>query len=211
MNWRNRRRVKVGCVVAGVILLAWPLLAWVAALSLVTQASLERADAIVVLSGSGVYSERARHAARLYHEGRASRVLLTNDNVRGGWSQEKQTNPLFTERALEELLHAGVPRENVEMLPGIVTGTFEEVLAVRSYAAQNNLRSLLFVTSAYHTRRTLWTLHKVFDDTGVAIGLDAAEPVDQTPAPSTWWLHRSGWRSVALEYPKLVYYYCNYR
>ena len=211
MNWWKRRRVKLGCVAAGVILLAWPFLAWVAALGLVTKASLERADAIVVLSGSAVYIERARHAARLYHEGRAPRVLLTNDNMRGGWSQEKQTNPLFSERAVEELLKAGVPRDKVEVLPGSVESTFEEALAARSYAAQNNMHSLLFVTSAYHTRRTLWTLHKVFNGTGVAIGIDAAEPGSQTPAPSTWWLHRSGWSSVALEYPKLVYYYCNYR
>ena len=211
MIWWTRRRLRFGCLVAGAILLAWPLLAWVAALGLIKTASLERADAIVVLSGSAVYKERARHAARLYHEGRARRVVLTNDNMRGGWSQEKQTNPLFSERALEELLSAGVPKENVEVLPGTVGNTFEETVAARSYAAQNNLQSLLFVTSAYHTRRTLWTLHKVFGGTGVAIGIEAAQPGSQTPTPDTWWLHRVGWSSVALEYPKLVYYYWKYR
>ena len=210
MIWR-RRRLRWALVAAGAILLAWPFVAWVAALGLMTNASLERADAIVVLSGSAVYVERARHAGKLYREGRAPRVVLTNDNMRGGWSEERQTNPLFFERALDELLAAGVPKEKVDVLPGNVESTFDESLAVRSYATQNNLRSLLFVTSAYHTRRTLWTLHKVFGGSDVVIGVEAARTGSQTPTPGTWWLHPSGWRSVALEYPKLIYYYWKYR
>ena len=211
MKWWTRRWARYASVIAAAILLTWPFIAWLAALALITSASLERADAIIVLSGSEAYVERARHAARLYHEGRAPRVILTNDNLRGPWSQEKQTNPLFSERARDELLNAGVPKESVDVLPGTVANTFDETVAVRSYAAQNNLRSLLFVTSAYHTRRTLWTLNKVFKDSGIVVGVDGAQPGVQTPAPGTWWLHRRGWGSVALEYPKLVYYYCEYR
>ena len=208
---QRRRRLRMALGVAAALLLVWPLVAWLAALGLITSASLERADAIVVLSGSAAYVERARQAGKLYREGRAPRVILTNDNMRGGWSQERQTNPFFFERALDELLAEGVPRGNVDVLPGIVGTTFDETLAVRSYAAHNNLRSLLFVTSAYHTRRTLWTLRKVFGGSDIVFGLEAAQDGSQTPAPSTWWLHPYGWRSVALEYPKLVYYYWKYR
>ncbi|HKG62255.1 MAG TPA: YdcF family protein [Pyrinomonadaceae bacterium] len=209
MRW-TRRRVR-GAVVLGAILLVWPVVAWLAALGLITSASLEHADAIVVLSGSAVYIERARYAGKLYHEGRAPRVILTNDNMRGGWSQERQTNPFFIERARDELLAAGVPKERVQALPGTVESTFDEALAARSYAAQNHLRSLLFVTSAYHTRRTVWTLNKVFHDSGIVAGVESVQPGDQTPAPGTWWLHLRGWNSVALEYPKLIYYYWEYR
>lgn len=208
MMWTRRRRR--WAFVLSAILLAWPFVAWVAALSLITNASLERADAIVVLSGSAIYVERARYAGKLYQEGRAPRVILTNDNMRGGWSQERQTNPFFIESARDELLAAGVPKEKIDAIPGNVESTFDETLAARSYAAQNNLRSLLFVTSAYHTRRTLWTLHKVFDQSGIVVGVQSAQPGEQTPTPGTWWLHPRGWRSVALEYPKLLYYYWEY-
>lgn len=210
MNWWRSRRLRRASVITVAILLTWPFVAWLAARALITTASLERADAIVVLSGSGAYVERARHAAKLYHEGRAPRVVLTNDNLRGPWSQERQTNPLFMERARDELMDAGVPKENVELVPGNVSNTFDETLAARSYAAQNNRRSLLFVTSAYHTRRTLWTLKKVFDGSGIIVGIEGAQPGEHTPTPGTWWLHRRGWGSVALEYPKLVYYYWEY-
>jgi uncharacterized SAM-binding protein YcdF (DUF218 family) len=207
---RTGRRLRWALIV-GAILLAWPFVAWLAALSLITNVSLERADAIVVLSGSAVYKERARYAGKLYNEGRAPRVILTNDNMRGPWSQERQTNPFFIERARDELLAAGVPNEAVYVLPGIVESTFDEVLAAHTYATQNKLRSLLFVTSAYHTRRTLWTLNKIFQQSGIVVGVESAQPGDQTPRPGTWWLHLRGWRSVALEYAKLVYYYWEYR
>lgn len=201
---RRRRALAAGlaCVVA------WPFVAWAAAAALVVGESLPRADALVVLSGSASYVERTRRAAELYREGRAPRVVLTNDNQRGGWSEARQTNPLFVERAREELVRAGVPESSVEVLPGAVASTYEEAAAARAYAARENLRSLLFVTSAYHTRRALWTLRRVFRGSGVEVGLEAAA---EAHGPAAWWLRARGWRAVALEYPKLVYYYWEYR
>lgn len=206
---RGRRRRAL--VAAVVLLLVWPFAAWAAALALVETAGLARADALVVLSGSAAYVERTRRAAELYREGRAPRVVLTDDKQRGGWSEARQTNPFFVERAREELLRAGVPAESVEVLPGAVAGTHDEAVAARAYAARRNLRSLLFVTSAYHTRRALWTLRQVFRGSGVEVGVEGVAPGGQTPTPPTWWLYGRGWRAVALEYPKLVYYYWKYR
>jgi uncharacterized SAM-binding protein YcdF (DUF218 family) len=192
-----------------VLLILWPALAWAAASALVVRAGVERADALVVLSGSAAYVERARRAAELYREGRAPRVLLTDDGQRGPWSEARQTNPLFVERAREELLRGGVPAESVEVLPGTVTSTHDEAVAARAYAERGGARSLLFVTSAYHTRRALWTMRQTFRGSGVEVGVEA--PAPDAPAPWAWWLSRRGWRSVALEYPKLVYYYWEYR
>ena len=204
----RRRRA---CVAGLILAVLWPFVAWVAAAALVERASLPRADALVVMSGSAAYVERARRAAELYHEGRAPRVILTDDNVRGPWSEARGTNPLFVERAREELLRAGIPAESVEVLPGVVVNTYEEAVAARAYAERTKLHSLLFVTSAYHTRRALWTLRRAFRGSGVEVGVEPVEPGAQTPTPATWWLSRRGWRAVALEYPKLVYYYWEYR
>ena len=192
-----------------VLLLLWPALAWAAAAALVVRAGMERADALVVLSGSGAYVERSRLAAELYREGRAPRILLTDDGQRGPWSEARQVNPLFVERARAELLRGGVPAERVEVLPGTVAGTHDEAVAARAYAERGGARSLLFVTSAYHTRRALWTVRRTFRGSGVEVGIEA--PVPDAPAPWAWWLSRRGWRHVAPEYPKLVYYYWAYR
>jgi uncharacterized SAM-binding protein YcdF (DUF218 family) len=185
---------------------AWPLAAWGAARALVVKPEGGRAEALAVLAGSSTYSERARLAAELFREGRAPRVVLTNDGQRGGWSKEEERNPLFVERAESELNAGGVPADRVEVVPGVASGTFDEATRLRDYAEGRGFRSLLVVTSAYQVRRARWTFEKVFGGSGIRITFEAVPPGDETPTPLAWWLHADGWRMVAGEYVKMAYY-----
>ena len=188
------------------LLIAWPLLGWIAAKGLIVNAELPQADAIAVLAGSSTYLERTHRAAQLFHEGRAAKIALTNDNLHSGWSAEQQRNPLFVEQAFDELTNQGVPAGRIEIVPGAVTNTYDEALRLRQYALARSVRSLLVVTSAYQSRRALWTLRRVFERSDIAIGLDSVEPGEQSPTPATWWLHRLGWKLVPGEYLKIIYY-----
>lgn len=194
---------------AGVISLAlaacW-LVAWAAAHVLVVEAPLERADALAVLAGSSTYVERTRLAARLYREGRAPKIVLTNDNLRGGYVLEQDRNPLFVERAADELRRAGVAAGDIEVIERPVGSTGEEAALLREHASARGLRSVLVVTSAYHSRRALRTLRRAFEGSGVEVGLVAVGPGQQSPPPATWWLHRLGWKMVPGEYLKFLYY-----
>ena len=194
---------------AAVLLVLWPFVAWGAARGLVERAEAERADALVVLSGSAAYAERVAEAARLYREGRAPLVLLTDDGVQGGWSQAEQRNPRFVELAVSELRRGGVPAESIEVLDARPTNTHDEADAVRAYAAGRGLRSLLVVTSIYHSRRALWTWRRVFRGSGVRLGLEPAEGA-RTPGAWSWWLSAAGWRQVGGEYVKMIYYAVRY-
>ena len=204
---RRRRAIKVLLV----CLLIWPFAAWLAARLLITEAPLAKADAIVVLGGSANYKERAREAARLVREGRAPLILLTNDNQRGPWSSAEQRNPYFYERSLEELHNAGTPDKSVDVLMNEVGSTYEEAELVKSYATDNGMHSVLVVTSAYHSRRALWTFSRVFRDTGIQVGLTPVPPGSDSPPPATWWLTVRGWRLVPTEYVKMIYYVVKYR
>lgn len=206
MAIRFTRRLRAIVVVFGV----WVLVAWVAGRFLNVNTPLHKADAIVVMSGSAVYKERTQRAAAYYRQGLAPRIVLTNDNLRGEWSSAEQRNPFFYERARNNLLSLGVPADHVEVIPQPVTGTYEEAQTLREYAVAHGLRSLLVVTSAYHSRRALWTLNRVFEGTGIEIGLQSIESGEQTPPPLTWWLHLRGWRMVVGEYVKNVYYRLEY-
>lgn len=205
---RVRRLVRV--VVALVV--AWPVVAWVAARALVVRDELPQADCIVVLSGASEYVERTRHAAELLRRGVAPNIVLTNDNLRGGWNSAEQRNPYFVERAADELRRAGVPPAQIEALPEPVASTYDEAVRIRAYASERGLNSVLVVTSAHHSRRALWTMRRVFRDSGVRVGMSpvASDAAQQTPKPFAWWLSARGWRSVAPEYPKLVYYWFHY-
>lgn len=188
------------------VLATWSLGAWAAAGWLVVREELPRADALAVLAGSATYVERAQRAAELYREGRAPRIVLTNDGLRGGYSAADDANPLFVERAARELRAAGVPDEAVEVVPQTVTSTFDEAVRLREHAAARGYRSLLVVTSGYQSRRALWTLRRVFGEGDVRVGVEPVETGRQTPRPFAWWLYPLGWRLVPGEYVKLAYY-----
>lgn len=204
---RNRltwRRV----FVAFLLLVGLWLVSWLGARWLIVRAPLERADAIVVLSGSATLSERVQHAARLYAEKRSQKILLTTDNRQGGWSRSEQRNLYFYEIAIRQLSRLGVPTENIEVVQPPVASTWDEATVLRDYAKTHNLRSILIVTSSYHSRRALFTFRHFFAATDTQIGIDPVETGIQTPRPATWWLHISGWELVLVEYLKLIYYLC---
>jgi uncharacterized SAM-binding protein YcdF (DUF218 family) len=189
-----------------VIVATWVLVAAVGARALIVRAPLATADAIVVMSGSSAYMERTQKAAQLYREGRAPLVLLTNDQTRGGWSSALQRNPFFVERATDELIKAGVPAEKIKIVPGFADNTRNEALIVKEYVVNEGFQSVLVVTSSYHSRRALRTLQQAFAGTRTTIGLEPA-----TAMPSVlWWVRPEGWRTVGVEFVKLVYYWFKY-
>ena len=205
---KRRRLVLLIALLTAVVV--WPIIAWVGARLLIVRSELVSADAIVVMSGSATYRERAAWAARLYREGRAPIVILTNDSLKSGWDNKEQRNPYFYELAARELQQQGVPESKIQVVSGIALGTYEESLGVRDYASAHQLKRLLIVTSAYHTRRTLWSLRHACEGSGIEIGIDSPAPGWQTPAPSRWWWRRWGWKVVAGEYVKLIYYWMRY-
>jgi uncharacterized SAM-binding protein YcdF (DUF218 family) len=105
-----------------------------------------------------------------------------------------------------------VPADKIEIIWRPVSSTFDEAALAREYADAHRLRSILVVTSAYHSRRALWTFRRAFRGSGVAVGVEAVAPGGrrQSPAPGAWWLSRLGWQMVAGEYVKLIYYRCRY-
>lgn len=205
-RWSSKRVVKWLVL----FIIVWGILAWVAAQALIVNATLASADVIVVLSGSRAYLERTQKAAELFRQGRAPLVLLTNDHTRGGWSSVLQRNPYFVERATDELIKAGVPAEKIRIVPGLASSTRDEALILKDYALEQGLKSLLVVTSAYHSRRALRSLRQNFDGTGVTVGLEPAPIGSRTPSSVFWWLQPEGWRTVGGEYVKLIYYWFRY-
>jgi uncharacterized SAM-binding protein YcdF (DUF218 family) len=192
------------------LILVWAVVAWIGARALIVSAPIDSADAIVVLSGSSTYVERTHKAAELYRQQRAPLVLLTDDHTQGGWSSALQRNPYFVERATDELIKQGVPVEKIRIVPGMPSSTHDEALVIKDYASAQRLRSLLVVTSAYHSRRALRSFRQAFADTGTVIGLDPVPPGSQTPSPAFWWLKFEGWRIVGSEFVKVIYYRLKY-
>ncbi len=171
---------------------------------------MSQADAIIVLSGSAVYKERTKKAADLYKAGVAPQIFISDDGAHAGWLDDERTHLPFVELEQRSLIANGVMPDAIVVLPGTVSGTDDEASLMRAELEARPVRSLLIVTSAYHTRRALRTFDKILSGTGIEIGIESPPPGDRTPRPGFWWLSPRGWQTVALEYVKIAVYYAYY-
>ncbi|MBC7899725.1 MAG: YdcF family protein [Saprospiraceae bacterium] len=194
------------------LLMVWILIAPFLAGYLVVQKPLETADAIVVLSGSAAYMERTREAADIFKTGIAPKILLTNDGRQGGWNSEEQRNPYFAERAYQELIEHGVPGEAIEILWKAGEGTNDEADLIAETAAERGFKSVLLVTSAYHSRRALWTFERAMDRKHLQVNVGIRTPLNGSHGPPQfdWWLNGKGWKYLGSEYIKMAYYWICY-
>jgi uncharacterized SAM-binding protein YcdF (DUF218 family) len=197
-------------IIAVLLVAVSPLFAWCGARLLIVKAEMRSADAIVVLSGSSTYVERADWAAQLYGEGRAPLIILTDDGLISGWDHREERNPHYYELTSRRMQQQGVPQDRIQLAPGQALGTYEESLLIRDYATSHHFKKILIVTSAYHSRRALWSMRRACEGSGIEVGIDTPPPGWQTPSPWAWWAHRWGWKVVGGEYVKMIYYWTKY-
>lgn len=126
---------------------------------LVTSDPLEPAAAIVVFGGGVPF--RAMEAARLYHQGFASTVWLTqgapeeNDLELARLGITRTPEYVYSEEVLKKV---GIPSTAIRILPQPVRNTAEEVRCIAQVAEAGDTHKVILVTSKYHTRRVkiLW-------------------------------------------------------
>src|SRR5215510_11520058 len=150
-----------------------PLMRW-AANCWVVEDSFERADVIVVLSDDNFFADRATRAAELYRQGKAPLVVASGRRLR--------PNAGISELIEHDLIERGVPKERILRAPHDADSTREEAEAVLKLAKQKKWRSMIVVTSNYHTRRTRYIFQKIFSpnvETYVASARDGDFDADQ--------------------------------
>ncbi len=187
------------CLVFGFLLLALLIVIKPTLLEplVVAEQTMTQADALAVMAGSR--DERIPAAAQLYHQGVAPRIFLANDGIRSAWSPQHQRNLYEVEWAREQLLELGVPGDAIALLEYTQSGSYYDALNTRKFIlTDGSVRSLLVVTSHYHSQRTLWTFQRVFASTGVVIGV---YPIPKDPQYKGRWL-----RALTVELVKLFYY-----
>ncbi len=179
---------------------------------LVVDRPIEQADAIVILSGAADHAQRALGGALAFKRGISSRIILTNDDQRGGWDDTEKGNPYFIERSERELIRHGVPPEAIEKLTPTVYGTDEEADLLVRIATERGYKTLVLITSDYHSRRALWTFDQSVarSQSDLKVGLIRSPSGARYPDRYTWWMSPRGWRSVGAEYLKIGYYWSFY-
>lgn len=164
---------------------------------LVVADPLQKADAIVVLSGGDEH--RIDEAIRLYQEEYADTIILTET---GAFLEE--FNAEYSKERRLVLLNAGIPGGAIMITPRNAASTRDEAKDVKALIQSMHPGVLLVVTDPYHTLRTRMIWEEVFQGTETEI---LVRPVrDSWYSSSTWWLSKAGWKNTINEYVKLFGY-----
>ncbi len=164
---------------------------------LVVADPLTPAEAVLPLAG---HLERVVYAADLYRGGYARQVLVTNLPLETAAARAAHLGQV---RAT--LGAGGVPDERLTVIPGFALTTFGEARRVRAALEHRGVRSLLVVTSPWHTRRARLGLQDVFRGSGIRVSV---QPAGGVPGGvmAGWWRVRDTRRAVVSEYAKLAAY-----
>jgi uncharacterized SAM-binding protein YcdF (DUF218 family) len=154
----------------------------------VVEDSLERADAIIVLSDDNFYADRAAQAADLYRHGMAPYVVASGRKLRPYAG--------IAELMEHDLVERAVPKDKILRVSHEAENTREEAQILRQQAIERKWRSVIVVTSNYHTRRARYIFTHVFPP-AVVVRVSAAKDGDFDP--SAWWEKRVSVKRLATE------------
>jgi uncharacterized SAM-binding protein YcdF (DUF218 family) len=166
---------------------------------------LRRADALFVLGGSNL--ERGLEAADLYREGYAPAIVLSPAQEEPAVAVARARGVRFPREAdliRDALVGLGVPSGAIVIGQGSVDNTAAEGALLRALMAARGWRSVIVVTSKYHTRRAGFAMRRALAGTGAEVIVRASryDPGD----PARWWRHRRDVRFMMEEWPKLIAY-----
>lgn len=158
---------------------------------------LRQADAIVVLNGES--DRRPALGVELFRQGYARRIVLDV-------SQDGHVYHL-TQAQIAEAYIRTLPPEiagSVSVCATSAQSTREEAGQVRRCLDAAGARSVLVVTSEYHTRRAVSVFRHVFPDRSVGVA-GAVEPEE---FGVRWWRHRQWAKTTVEEWTRLLWWEC---
>lgn len=167
-------------VLAGLYLARHPLLRF-AGESLVVEDPMQKADAIIVLSMDNFYADRATRSAEIYRQGLAPLVVASGERLRPFAG--------VAELMEHDLLERGVPKDKILRFAHDSDSTREEAEALAKLASDKKWKSVIVVTSNYHTRRARYIFARIFPG-NISISVAAARDGDFDP--EHWYEKRKG-------------------
>jgi uncharacterized SAM-binding protein YcdF (DUF218 family) len=163
----------------------------------------ERVDTIVVLASS---FDRVIEAAELYRAGYAPLVLLTRETRQPGEQSliDRGIIEGTEERRRAVLVALGVPPDATGIIDGFAGSTADEARLFAGWVQQHPIRSVMIVTSPYHTYRSQVTFQRALERLDVRV-LVRPSRLGRFRA-DRWWQSRDTLRDGVLELQRLIYY-----
>ena len=165
---------------------------------LVESDKLEKADAIAVFSGDS--GKRTERAVELLKEGYADYLILSGGKV--------YDNVTMAELMKKHAIKLGVDESKI-LIDNEASTTNENAEFTTNIIEENNFKSVIVVTSDYHTRRSKLAMEKALENTLI----DGEEvmvrvtPSKEEKFTTKWWTSGNSVLMVISEYLKLMGYW----
>ena len=159
----------------------------------VVEDTLDRSDAIVVLSDDNFYADRATRASQVYRQGLGPIVVASGRRLRPYAG--------IAELMEHDLIERGVPKDKILRVAHDADNTREEAKALAQVAKQKKWRSVIVVTSNYHTRRARYIFSHIFPE-DIKIRITGAH--DDDFDPERWWEKRISIKELVREMAGMV-------
>ena len=172
---------------------------------LVVDEPLQPADALVVLGGARV--DRWLEAVDLYRDGKGKSILLSPGYLEDAEVQLRARGirfPAATDLISDAMVQMGIPASAITAIPQGMDNTAEEASAAARIARERGWKSIIVVTSPYHTRRSLFAFERELKGTGITVQVRGSRYDDVDP--DQWWKRRGDFRFVTWELQKLIAY-----
>ena len=190
----SRKRLVLSFVIlACLILILWLTSAiWLRAIgaALVADSAPRRADAALVLAGDH-RGNRILKACELLRGGHIRKVLVSGPMNWYGINE--------ADLAIRFAASTGCPAESFQPVYIKALSTTEEAQKFRPELERQGVRSLLLVTSNFHTARALRTFRREMPANIELVPIAAADPYY---TPETWWHTREGQKTAFFELSK---------
>ena len=209
INWRNKfdsyfflrlsRRKIVFFAVFGFLITMYSPLFWFMGEQLVIRDAPKKSDAIVVFSGDGEvsyqnlsYQNRALDAIEIYQKGYANKIFLS--------SGRKQTIA-DVEMIKLYLVSKGVPMSSIYMLEKYPNSTYQNVIMVKQDLNKNNVSSIVFITSPYHSLRSALIWRK----NAPSIDITTVSMTNRLYEDSQWGIDLNKMKVIVYEYAAIAH------
>ena len=174
---------------------------WLAGDQLAVSHEPQKADAIVVLSGDGEssyinqsYQRRTLDAIEYYKTGYASKIIISS-------GRDQNFSEMEIIKSL--LIKRGIPENVIFITDKFPKSTYENINLLKELIKRNDIKSVILITSPYHSRRALWIFRKVMPEVNVL-----APKVIDTPSKKIEWVANLDQLKVIMyEYSSIIYNY----
>jgi len=170
----------------------------------------QKADVIIVLNGRD--TERSLMAVDLYKQGYSNLIVMAINSRQPGsdefWKRVNNNfdGKVFFQRAIEAM---GVPEKSFEFIGNGVTSTYDEAVVTKEFLKKNGYKSILLVTSKWHSKRAYLTFRSALKNEGIKIIVQPSRY--DVFDPDAWWKNSNDREMVFYEYVRLIFYALSFR